>query len=110
MSTAVRGKQKSERLDFLDTGKQIESITYILTVLWNTTLWPFPKLSICAERLKQMARCLIASSVCASKKSWGLAEKKEKGSLVFNTCKHSNTFKPVNRSEVSLVNQLSLCQ
>lgn len=81
MPRAVRRKQKSfwSIRFFRHIGQQTECIIHILTVLWNTTLWPFPKLSICAERLKQMARCLIASSVCASKKSWGLARKKKKG-------------------------------
>lgn len=45
----------------------------VLTVLWKTTLWPLPTLSMCVARLRQMARWRMASMVWASKKSWGLA-------------------------------------
>lgn len=44
-----------------------------LTVLWKTTLWPLPTLSMWVVRLRQMALWRIASMVWASKKSWGLA-------------------------------------
>lgn len=44
-----------------------------LTVLWKTTLWPLPTLSMWVERLRQMALWRMASMVWASKKSWGLA-------------------------------------
>lgn len=54
------------------------SFLLAITVLWKTTLCPFPKLSIWAERLKHMARCLMASSVCASKKSCGRAIRQKK--------------------------------
>lgn len=44
-----------------------------LTVLWKTTLWPLPTLSMWVARFRQMALWRIASMVWASKKSWGLA-------------------------------------
>lgn len=48
-----------------------------------------------------MARCLIASSVCASKKSWGLARKEGKETLsVIHIESIQNTVKHVNRRGV----------
>ena len=44
---------------------------FLLPLSYYSTMCPVPRLSIWAERLKQMARCLMASSVCASKKSCG---------------------------------------
>lgn len=55
------------------------SFLFAITMLWKTTLFPFPNDSIWADKLKQMARWRMASSVWASKKSCGLALSLEDG-------------------------------
>lgn len=50
----------------------VPSFLLASTVLWKTTLWPLPPLSMWVERLRQMALWRSASIVWTSKKSWGL--------------------------------------
>lgn len=65
--------QASLNFKFLRPSEFIGLNNRFLTVLWKTTLCPLPRLSMWVARLRQMARCRMASMVWASKKSCGRA-------------------------------------